>query len=112
MVRLGLYALLYEASTPYLNIRWCLRDVDMHHTNIWHNVNILFAVIFFIARVLFGSWLTYAVYQSVSTDYCVPLWIRVLAGFNITASYGLNGYWAMNIAKNAMKYIEQTEKKN
>ena len=112
MMKLGLSALLYEASTPLLNIRWCLRDINMHHTNTWHNTNILFIIVFVIARILFGSWLTYTVYQTVSTDFCIPLWMRLLSSVNITASYILNGYWTINIAKNVIKHSKKIAKKN
>ena len=111
MMKCGFSALLYEASTPFLNARWCLRDINMHRTNTWHYANVLFAIVFVIVRVCFGTWLIHVVIQSASTDSCVPLWIRILSVIIITASYILNGYWTVNIAKNAIKHSKKTAKK-
>lgn len=104
MVIYSLSALLYETSTPFLNLRWFLRTVLKHDGYWWIVCNKAFAAVFLTMRVGYGSYLT-----SVIVHYCwlskyESVWMRGSSALMISLSFALNGWWSITIVQNIIKY--------
>jgi hypothetical protein len=103
-------ALFYEASTPFLNIRWFMRQLlnpEKHHEGrllqLWQLNNVLFVVVFVGVRFVYGSYLTYSVLRMVRDETCLPTWTRVSSTVSIGSSYVLNTFWTTLVVRNAMR---------
>jgi hypothetical protein len=102
-------ALFYEASTPFLNIRWFMRQLNLEEhrggrlLQLWQLNNVLFAVVFVGVRFVYGSYLTYSVMQMVRDETCLPTWVRVSSAASIGSSYALNSFWTTLVIRNAMR---------
>jgi hypothetical protein len=90
--------LLYEISTPFMNMRWFLANLDMKHTLAYSINGLLFMITFFLIRVVFG-WVhflrtSYQLYYL--TD---PRAAIIKPIFYLTASVlnGLNLFWFFQI---------------
>jgi hypothetical protein len=84
-----------ELSTPFLNLRWFLRAVGMKDSSLATINGLLFAITFFIARVLIFGW---GVFEMV-IDFSF-IWNKIESVYgvryvvvNIFAAFALNLYW-------------------
>jgi hypothetical protein len=99
-------ALFYEASTPFLNMRWFMRQLNLekrHGGRLWQLNNVLFVVVFVGVRFVYGSYLTYSVLQMVRDETCLPMWARVSSAVSIGSSYVLNTVWTTLVVRNATR---------
>lgn len=106
----GFCFLLFEASTPFLNLTWYLKRFGYSDTSKQQVVTrALFAITFLIVRCMLGPYFSYFVWQDLLTTRHMPAFVRALyLAANITMN-GLNFIWGRLILK---KLLDAVGKKN
>jgi len=79
----GVRSLLWEASTPFLNIHWWLDKTDRTGSLIQLANGIVLLLTFFAARIVFGTWITWNFWQTlyaVRSQFSTPLLVLYVVG--------------------------------
>eukprot|EP00475_Leptophrys_vorax_P002046 TRINITY_DN11165_c0_g1_i1.p1 TRINITY_DN11165_c0_g1~~TRINITY_DN11165_c0_g1_i1.p1 ORF type:complete len:295 (+),score=60.86 TRINITY_DN11165_c0_g1_i1:38-886(+) len=94
-----------ELSTPFLNVRWFLRATGQKESAFGSINNLLFALTFFIARVLiFGSGILEMINDfDFVWNGIVPQWGVRYVVINIFAAFLLNLFWFFKIAQGIVR---------
>eukprot|EP00474_Spongospora_subterranea_P008839 CRZ09297.1 hypothetical protein [Spongospora subterranea] len=97
--------LVWEASTPFMNLRWAMIHYKMTDHRLFNAVQILFAIIFVAVRNVWGGYASFLIWMEMlplcwpganaSLHYLIPVFILM---FNILFNT-LNGYWALQIVR-------------
>eukprot|EP00455_Lapot_gusevi_P041061 TRINITY_DN4721_c0_g2_i3.p1 TRINITY_DN4721_c0_g2~~TRINITY_DN4721_c0_g2_i3.p1 ORF type:complete len:290 (-),score=42.28 TRINITY_DN4721_c0_g2_i3:83-865(-) len=97
--------LLWELSTPLLNLRWFLLKFGDPNSKLVKHISILFAVTFFLARIVFGTWLTFHLWVDMFPLYSRPdvdhSFLTILLGCSTALSL-LNLFWFGQIVQMAL----------
>lgn len=108
-VAYALGALYYEASTPFLNIRWYMQQTKAYSHFMWQPMTVLFALSFFLVRIGYGAVHTWSILLMVHRETCQPLLARILSVTIILSSFGLNCKWAFDIIMSVVKVRKPKE---
>lgn len=104
------FFLLFEMSTPFLHVRWLLIQLKMTDTMLFKFVNLGFAGMFFLARLVVGlpvSWLlvikpcTAAIAAGRFVELGVPAWHGYAEVGGMAALDVLNVFWFAQMVKSA-----------
>eukprot|EP00002_Diphylleia_rotans_P002461 TRINITY_DN11553_c0_g1_i1.p1 TRINITY_DN11553_c0_g1~~TRINITY_DN11553_c0_g1_i1.p1 ORF type:complete len:258 (+),score=43.75 TRINITY_DN11553_c0_g1_i1:64-837(+) len=101
----GCYFLLWEISTPLLNMRFFLETFGNRHSTMYLINGFLFAGSFFFVRILAGIYTSVEVWQLLPNDLTVP---RGLVYYYLTANAilnTLNVLWFFKIVKGVAKTL-------
>ena len=104
-----LYTLYYESSTIFMNLRCYLLESKKTDTLLWHGINTMFIVCFYLSRIIFGTWLTYQLWSDLLFS-PFPQMGKAIVFINSILSYGLNLYWGSLMIKRFM--MQGTRVKN
>lgn len=119
----GINLILYELSTPFLNIHWWLDKVGKTGSTLQLVNGIALLATFAGSRLVWGTYQNYSMYQDIwravqnPGELPVPSWLALAYLASTTALSGLNFYWfglmIQSIAKRFDKpKIEGVGKKN
>jgi len=107
----GVRSLLWEASTPFLNIHWWLDKTDRTGSLAQMINGILLLITFFFSRIVYGSWITwnfwqtlYAVREQFST---IALLIYVVGNGSLNV---LNWIWLSKMITALLKRFDGGDK--
>lgn len=103
----GCIFLMYELSTPFLNLRFLLIASKMTDTLLFTIINALFASLFFFSRIIFGFYFSYQFWREMlpmASTGAVPYNIATIFYFvaNICLNT-LNVIWLSVIVRNALR---------
>lgn len=100
------WLILGESSTPLLNLRWFLINAGYGHTIFLRAVEMVFAIVFFLARfVVYGIGILYQVPIFSYYPSFVPQWATYSAFIVVVAGFFVNLFWLTTIAKIAVRSI-------
>lgn len=110
----GLGYLLFELSTPFVNIHWMCDKVEKTGSNLqWYN-GVVLIVVFFSCRLVWGTWITLHFFwdvwsalregpitdagmgkmgEGMKVQHSLPLWMAVLICVGNMGLTGLNFFW-------------------
>jgi hypothetical protein len=102
--------MLFELSTPFLNMRWFIRATGKEHSAAFEIASVLFGVSFFLARVLPLIYFLYANFflhymQKATWEY----WLYHSVSLGWISLSALNFWWFYLIARNALKGKKKKE---
>jgi hypothetical protein len=88
-----------EASTPFVNLRWRLHVLDMHHGKEFIFVSLLMSISFFVVRTIP---LPFVIYQGIIIEGILKFAIHPLGSIvqllGLGALCSLNAFWSYKIA--------------
>ena len=103
MTYYGASLLMFEASTPFLNLRWFLGQFGWTKSALYMVNTILFATVFFLARIIYGISTCYEGLETLyefKAEVEIPVFVFiVIAAFSMNF---LNLYWFFKIIKAAL----------
>jgi hypothetical protein len=102
MTYYGACLLFFEASTPFLHIRWFMSQFGLDKSRTYFLNSILFAVVFFLCRILFGLTTVFEGFETLyqhKSQIEVPVCIFISIAAVLMNS--LNIYWFSKIVKAA-----------
>jgi hypothetical protein len=112
LVYYGMAFLIWELSTPFLNLRWILIQYEQVTSPLFHFSEAAFAITFFVARILWGLYISLYCWSDmikmfnqgrthgISDWIYLPIFTLLL---NIVMN-GLNIVWFMNIVKKLRRH--------
>ncbi|KAL8682650.1 MAG: hypothetical protein Q9186_001337 [Xanthomendoza sp. 1 TL-2023] len=112
----GLNFILYELSTPFLNIHWWMDKVGMTGSKPQLVNGIALLTTFGSSRLVWGTYQNYRMYKDIwraiqtPGDLPVPSWLAVAYLASTTALSVLNFYWFGTMIKTVAKRFEKPSK--
>ena len=106
----GILVLLFEATTPFMNMRFLLSKMNMKHSILYKINGIIFTVGWFIFRIGLGVYGGYVLWQMRDQLWEAPpftRWFSMIGTF--FGGFALQCFWAVRIAKGFYKAISTTE---
>ncbi|KAL8916093.1 MAG: hypothetical protein Q9172_006459 [Xanthocarpia lactea] len=109
----GLNFILYELSTPFLNIHWWLDKVGMTGSTLQLVNGIALLTTFGGSRLIWGTYQNYMLYQDIwravqtPGELPVPSWLAIAYLVSTTALSGLNYYWFARMVQTVAKRFEK-----
>jgi len=105
----GAVFLMYELSTPFLNIHWFMDKLGMSGSGLQLANGICLLVAFFSARLVFGYYMSYQTYVSVMAVIDrVPTFLCVLYGAANVVLNGLNVVWFHKMIASLLRRFKST----
>ena len=104
------FRLVAEMSTPFVNMRWILYEVDVKRSSEWYLVaSVGMTVSFFMSRILAAPIFWYKILMVLSDESAqiIPLHLQIWLVLNSALFDFLNVYWFAKIAKGAIKLFRQ-----
>lgn len=87
------FELFFESSTPFLAIRWMLLKSGRSNSKLYFWNGLVFVTLFFLARIVWGTYVTYAIYNVPSN---IVANVPVIWFFSVTFGF-LQYYWFYEI---------------
>ncbi|KAL8717368.1 MAG: hypothetical protein Q9225_005387 [Loekoesia sp. 1 TL-2023] len=112
----GINLILYELSTPFLNIHWWLDKVGMTGSNLQLVNGIALLTTFGGSRLVWGTYQNYSMYKDIwkaiqnPGELPVPSWLALAYLASTTALSGLNFYWFGKMIQAVAKRFEKPDK--
>ncbi|KAL8832643.1 MAG: hypothetical protein Q9170_004803 [Blastenia crenularia] len=112
----GINLILYELSTPFLNIHWWLDKVGMTGSTLQLVNGIALLATFGGSRLVWGTYQNYSMYQDIwkavqnPGELPVPSWLALAYLASTTALSGLNFYWFSKMLQALAKRFEKPDK--
>ncbi|KAH7104033.1 TLC domain-containing protein [Auriculariales sp. MPI-PUGE-AT-0066] len=90
----GVRCLLFEVSTPFLNIQWYLIKAGLADGILGKVNGLLLLTSFFLARILFGGYIAYGFFTTLSSVADkMPWWYTAVYGVSNVLLNSLNVFW-------------------
>jgi len=107
----GAVFLMYELSTPFLNIHWFMDKSGMTGSKLQLANGICLLLAFFSARLVFGYYMSYQTYVSVIAQIDkVPTFLCILYGTANIILNGLNVIWFSKMISSLIKRFQSPKK--
>ncbi|KAL8799856.1 MAG: hypothetical protein Q9223_006134 [Gallowayella weberi] len=112
----GLNLILYELSTPFLNIHWCLDKIGMTGSKLQLVNGVALLTTFGSSRLVWGTYQNYRMYQDIwraiqyPEELPVPSWLAIAYLASTTALSVLNFYWFGRMIQTVTKRFEKPSK--
>lgn len=114
----GINFVLYELSTPFLNIHWFMDKLGITGSRAqWIN-GVVLIVTFGASRLLWGTYQAFRLYQDVwvalrnPKELPVPPWLALLYLISIMALSVLNVYWFARMIQTVKTRFEEPKSKS
>ncbi|CAG8563599.1 12275_t:CDS:2, partial [Acaulospora morrowiae] len=109
----GAVFLMYEISTPFLNIHWFMDKLGLTGT-LPQLINGIFLLSsFFFARIIYGFYMSYHAYLSAQQVMSqIPIFLCIIYGISNMVLNILNVYWFFKMIESLMKRFDKGEKKH
>jgi len=107
---LGSFGLLYEASTPFVNLRQTLISLKRTNSRLFRMTEMTFFLLFFFVRICGGAYFLFYGLQMVLAEHCVALPHRLVAGMTVLSSSALNTFWFIQIVRRVIKNLTTKKK--
>lgn len=108
----GAVFLMFEISTPFVNIHWFMDKLGMTGTLPQLINGICLIVTFFCARIMFGFYMSYHTFRSViAVIDQVPTFLCVIYGTSNIILNCLNAFWFFKIIEAIVKRFDKTGEK-
>ena len=104
----GIFRLISEASTPFINVRWILLELKKTQTKLYFYNGLIILALFALVRVLVIPihWYIIFMYTKASEWSSTPVLLRtigVTAGIPLDV---LNVFWYFKIVRNAKRHLK------
>eukprot|EP00192_Tetraselmis_astigmatica_P021047 CAMPEP_0117655314 /NCGR_PEP_ID=MMETSP0804-20121206/4214_1 /TAXON_ID=1074897 /ORGANISM="Tetraselmis astigmatica, Strain CCMP880" /LENGTH=274 /DNA_ID=CAMNT_0005461659 /DNA_START=340 /DNA_END=1164 /DNA_ORIENTATION=+ len=110
--------ILWEMSTPFVQLRWFLVEMGLKETKLYVGNGIVMMVVFFIARLVIGSYFSWVFWiaameelRSPNPEGFQPGFIYFALAANVILN-SLNFFWFSKMVRGAAQLVVQTTKAN